>query len=170
MHSAGVNFNFMTYRETSDFGSNNFSILFTNLTWFPRYNLTASENSSISVGLPLGAGVGIANDFYGGASLYYGFDFPLVIDYNIGFKSSPDNENKPGVYFGTGFGYTLTNWTDGSSTQNLNSYGPLLRGGMRFGAATQNHPDWGMTIGLSYKLGLEERKSKTYGIIVLWDF
>jgi hypothetical protein len=169
MHSAGVNFNIMTYKESSGTYQNNYTILFTNLTWFPRYNLTESDNSSISIGAPLGAGVGIASGLYE-SSLYYGFDFPLVLDYNIGFKSSPDNENKPGVYFGTGFGYTLTNWTDGSSTDNLNSYGPLLRGGMRFGAATENHPEWGMTIGLSFKLGLEERKSKTYGIMVLWDF
>ncbi len=159
----------MTYKEPSGTSENNYAALFTNFTWFSRYNLAETDNTSLSIGAPLGAGIGIANGSYS-PSVYFGFDIPLVLDYNIGFKSSHENENKPGFYFGTGFGYTITNWTDGSSMESLSTYGPLLRGGIRIGGGTENHPERGTAIALSFKWGLEEQKSKTYGIGVFWDF
>ena len=169
MHSAGLTWNLLNLTTSNTANSNQTTALFTNFTWFPRYILVSGDYNSLTVGMPLGAGIGIASSYYG-ASLYYGFDFPLVLDYNFGMKSTPGNFDKPGGYFGAGFGYTLTNWTDGGSSDHQNSYGPIFRGGIRFGAGERKHPDWGITIGLSYKLGLESAKNKTYGITVLWDF
>lgn len=170
MHSAGLNFILMNLKTTNATNSNQTTAFFTNLVWFPRYIIAGGDHQSLTVGLPIGAGIGIASSLYNDASLYYGFDFPLVLDYNFGMKSTPENADKPGAYLGAGFGYTITNWTDGSSTENQNSYGPIFRGGIRFGAGERKHPDWGLTIGLSYKIGLETAKNKTYGLAVLWDF
>lgn len=145
------------------------TVAFTNFTYFPRYTLTESENSSVSIGIPIGGGIGIADGSGGGdASLYYGFDFPLVIDFNKGRKSTYENEERFGWYFGAGFGYMLTSWTDGYSSQKLNSYGPIARAGIRFGAGA-NNPDKATTLGLYFKPGLEKHKFKTFGIAVLTE-
>jgi hypothetical protein len=167
MHSAGVNFSIMNAKINNNTGKYSLTTAFTNLTYFPRLNLMEAENSSVSIGAPVGAGIGISQT--GDASLYWGFDLPAVIDYNIGKKSSAENEQGFGGYFGGGFGYTFTNWSDGSSTNKINSYGPILRGGVRFGTF-DNSPNVGICIGLSYKIGLETEKFRTYGIQVLADF
>ncbi len=170
MHSGGVNFLIMNAKINNFTGKYSLTMAFTNLTYFPRFNLLETEGSSISVGVPVGAGMGVSSGTgMGDASIYWGLDLPAVIDYNIGKKSTLDNEQNFGGYFGGGFGYTLTNWSDGSSTEKINSYGPILRGGVRFGKF-DNNPDVSICIGLTYKIGLETEKFKTYGIQVLADF
>ena len=172
MHGAGVNFFFMANKTAVSPGIyNNNLLFFTNLTYFPKFTLTESENSSVSVGIPLGAGIGLVRDGGGDyGSVYYGFDFPLVIDYNMGCKATAEMDEGFGWYIGAGFGYTLTNWTDGSSTEKSNSYGPLLRSGVRFGLNDDRHPERALTIALFFKPGLEKAKFKTYGIGVITEF
>jgi hypothetical protein len=167
MHSAGATISIMNANINNASGKYSLTTSFTNLTYFPRLNLMEAENSSISIGAPVGAGIGISRT--GDGSIYWGFDLPAVVDYNIGWKSTADNEQNFGGYFGGGFGYMLTNWSDGSSTEKMNSYGPIVRGGVRIGGFA-NSPNIGLCIGLSYKIGLEAQKFKTYGIQVLADF
>lgn len=170
MHSAGVNFLIMNAKIDNFSGKYSLTTAFTNLTYFPRYNILETDGSSISIGAPVGAGIGISSGTGSGdASIYWGVDLPAVIDYNIGKKSTLDNDQNFGGYFGGGFGYTLTNWSDGSSTEKINSYGPIIRGGLRFGKFDDDS-DVSICIGLSYKIGLETEKFKTYGIQVLMDF
>jgi hypothetical protein len=107
--------------------------------------------------------------FGGETTIYYGVDPPIPMDFNIGRKSTNDNEERVGWYFGAGFSYTLTNWTDGSSTEKLNSYGPLFRGDIRLGVG-RNNPNKVFSIGLSFKPGLEKTKFKAIGIAVLNEF
>ena len=145
---------------------NNITVMTTNATYMPRLVFGGNERSSFSLGAPVSAGIGLAQDFFGGTSLYYGGDIPVVFDYNHGRKSSRENEDRFGWYVGTGFSYTLTYFSD--SDENLNSYGPLIRAGIRFGAGSKN-PDRATTIGFSFKPGLEKTKYKTFGIAVLTE-
>jgi hypothetical protein len=170
MHSAGVTISVLTGKVNTPSEKYTAAVSFANFTYFPKFTLTESESSSFTIGVPLGAGIGVSNSTGGGdAGLYYGFDFPLVADYNRGRKSTNDNEDSFGWFVGTGFSYTLTYFTDGSSTDKLNSYGPLLRAGIRFGAGS-NHPDRATTVGFSFKPGLESTKFKTFAAHVLYDF
>ncbi len=170
MHGFGATISLMTANISTPSVKYTATVAFTNLTYFPRYTLTESDRTSVSIGAPVGAGVGFSTGGGSGdASVYYGFDIPVVIDYNIGRKSTMENEESFGWYVGTGFGYQYTNWTDGYSNEKLNSYGPLLRAGIRFGGGF-NHPDRATTVGLSFKPGLEKSKFKTFGIAVLTEF
>lgn len=149
---------------------NKFSLYQTNFTYFPRYNFVANENSSISIGAPVGAGIGIVNSSSGDPGIGFSFDLPAVLDYNIGCKSTPENETYFGGYLGAGFGYSQ-NTVSGTSYSNIKatSYGPLFRAGVRIGSAKENWRGHAITIGFYYKKGLEAAKYNTVGCNVLVD-
>ncbi len=112
---------------------------FLGLTLFPRYNFKVKENASLSIGIPFCFGLGESE--FSSTKKPIAFDLPLVIDYNFGKGSTPDNDSKRGGYLGAGFNYTFAKisassyttppW-DESDFSYLNSYGPLLHGGIRF--------------------------------------
>lgn len=168
MHSVGANISVMSGTVKTESSSSSESIMLTHVSYFPRILITEGENNSLSFGLPVGAGVGLATDTYNsGSGVFWSFDVPAVIDYNIGVKSTPENDSRFGGYFGAGFGYTFVNWTyDGKSTSNANSYGPLVRAGMRFGFPSF---DQAVSVGMYYKIGMETSKFKTIGFNVLVD-
>jgi len=168
MHGLGATVNIMTAKIDNPSEKYTATVSFTNFTYMPRLIFGEKESSSFSLGFPISAGVGFGSDVFGDTHVYYGGELPLVFDFNKGRKSSPDNEDSFGWYIGTGFSYTLTNWTTGSSTDKLNSYGPLVRFGVRFGGGS-NRPERATTVGLSFKPGLEKTKFKTIGIAVLME-
>lgn len=172
MHSVGGTISVLSGTVTTPGETSSFSMMQTNITYFPRYNFIENENSSVSVGAPIGAGIGIASNMYGDdAGVSFAFDLPLVVDYNLGFKSTSEISNYFGGYFGVGFGYYHVSIT-GSQYSNFDgsTYGPLVRGGVRIGSANESWGDHGLTIGLFYKKGLEETKFNTFGFNVLYDF
>lgn len=101
------------------------------------------------------------------AEIYFGYDLSVVTDYNFGTKSSPDNEDNFGGYFGAGFGNMHTNYNTGGGANNVNSYGPLVRGGLRFTFANDNNRT--LSVGAYYKKGMEKDKFNTVGFNVLYD-
>jgi hypothetical protein len=170
MHSAGATIAVMSADYETPYYSEKFIVTKSGLTYFPRFNFIEGENSSVSVGVPLTAGLSIArNTLDEETGVSWNLDFPVVLDFNIGAKSTPDNAGTFGGYVGGGFGYSLTSIKFGSESTNANTYGPLFRGGVRFGFNRQDM-DLGLTIGLFYKIGLEEEKFKTFGFNVLVDF
>lgn len=172
MHSAGSTISVMTAKlPNSYYSTDRLIIVHTDVTYFPRLSFLESDNSSFSVGAPLSLGFGIANnlyDDYAERSIFFGFDAPLVLDYNIGCKSSPENESMFGGYIGTGFGYSYTNFNAGDGYKyDTRSYGPLFRGGVRFGFGAGTN--LGLTLGFFFKPGLEKEKFKTYGMNLFFD-
>jgi hypothetical protein len=172
MHSTGATISVLSGTLKSPGESSSFTLLQTNFTYFPRYNFIENENSSFSVGSPLGIGVGIASNTYGDdAGIAFAFDVPIVLDYNLGFKSTSESSNYFGGYFGAGFGYYHVSVTASQySNFNGSTYGPLVRGGVRIGSANESWGDHGLTIGVFYKKGLEKDKLQTFGFNVLYDF
>ncbi|HLK29055.1 MAG TPA: hypothetical protein VKT28_10745 [Puia sp.] len=172
MHSFGLTLSVL--QGTLHEGGNNyesFALEQSNLTYFPRYNFVENENSSISIGAPIGVGIGIATNTYGNdAGVIFSYDLPVVIDYNIGCKSTMENDRTFGGYFGAGFGYNKVS-ISGSSYSNFNgsSYGPLFRAGMRFGSSNESWHGHAVTAGAFYKIGLEKDKLHTIGFNVLYD-
>ncbi|HVU56353.1 MAG TPA: hypothetical protein VHD83_14910 [Puia sp.] len=173
MHSLGGTVDVMWANLGPEGYQDKVTFVFRDFTYFPRYNVMENGNSSISIGVPLGLGFGSVSNFSdGSSSLYFGVDAPLVADYNFGWKSTADNDSRVGGYLGGGFGYRYTSFSYndpyyGSSGFHANSYGPLVRGGVRFSLGAS---DMGLTLGLFYKAGLEREKYKTIGINVLMDF
>ncbi|HXS57722.1 MAG TPA: hypothetical protein VN726_16425 [Hanamia sp.] len=172
MNSAGLSLSVLQGTLHQGTGYETFAIEQNNLTWFPRYNFIESENSSVSIGAPVGAGIGLVTNTIGGdAGILFSYDVPVVIDYNIGCKSTVDNDRTFGGYFGAGFGYNKV-IISGSSYSDFNgaSYGPLIRAGFRFGSANENWNGHAITAGVYYKMGLERDKLHTIGFNVLIDF
>lgn len=171
MHSFGgtVSALFGTVRDESS--SSSFSLSQTNFCYFPRYNFIENDNSSFSVGAPFGIGVGISRNTYGDdAGVAFAYDLPIVLDYNIGCKSTSTNEGNFGGYLGVGFGYYKVS-ISGSQYSDFTgaTYGPLFRAGMRFGSPSDSWRGHGLTVGMFYKKGLEKDKLTTLGFNVLYD-
>ncbi|MGH2643819.1 MAG: hypothetical protein ACRDE2_07725 [Chitinophagaceae bacterium] len=142
-----------------------------NLTYFPRYNFIERDNSSVSVGLPVGFGLGLVIENYGNpGSIAGGFDVPVVLDYNIGYKSTMDNDSRFGGYFGVGFGY-LKDFLDKNDNLGFTGaiYGPMIRGGFRFGGSGNNWDGHGLTAGIFYKEGIESMKMHTLGFNMMYN-
>jgi hypothetical protein len=171
MHAFGTTISVLYGKITTPYSSSSFSLAQTNLTYFPRYNFVENENSSISIGFPVGIGIGIASNTYGNdAGISFAYDLPATIDYNIGFKSTSENEKKFGAYFGAGFGYYKVS-ISGSQYSDFKgaTYGPLFRGGVRIGSSNESWNGHALTIGMFYKKGLEKDKLATIGFNVLYD-
>jgi hypothetical protein len=172
MHSVGATISVLSGTLTSPEETSSFSMMQTNFTYFPRYNFIKNDNSSFSIGAPVGVGIGIASNTYGDdAGVAFAFDVPVVVDYNLGFKATSESSNYFGGYFGAGFGYYHVSIT-GSQYSNFDgsTYGPMVRGGVRIGSANESWGDHGLTIGVFYKKGLEKDKLHTFGFNVLYDF
>lgn len=169
MHSVGATISILSGR-TDDINHNPISLMQTNLSYFPRYNFVEYDNASVSVGMPLGLGIGIAQNMYSDYGIAFAYDIPAVLDYNIGYKSTPDNDSRVGGYLGAGFGYygiTISKST--YSDYSGRSYGPMARAGFRFSTPKDRENGHGITIGLFYKKGLEKEKFNTYGCHVYLD-
>jgi len=144
-------------------------------TYFPRYNVFEGMKTSLSVGSPLSLGIALADvDNGSDFGVAFGYDLPLVLDYNFGFKAT-DNESegkKLGGYVGTGFSYSkimISKTTNSNFTGT--SYGPLFRAGIRFG--NKKDESWGnkaVEINFYYKPGLEKEKYTSFGSAVLMNF
>ena len=170
MHSIGATISILDGKST-DGNNNSVSLMQTNVSYFPRYNFIEYDNASVSVGLPLGIGVGIANNMYSDYGIAFAYDIPAVLDYNFGYKSTPDNDSRVGGYLGAGFGYygvTISRST--YSDYSARTYGPMARVGFRFTTPKDRENGHGITIGLFYKKGLEKEKFNTYGCNVYFDF
>jgi hypothetical protein len=172
MHSFGLTISVLqgTLQEGAG-SSESFAVEQNNLTYFPRFNFVENENSSISVGAPIGIGIGITTNTYGNdAGVLFSYDLPLVIDYNIGCKSTMENDKNFGGYFGVGFGYNKVTISESSySDFNGSSYGPLFRAGFRFGSSREGWNGHGLTAGAYYKIGIDKNKLTTIGFNVLYD-
>jgi hypothetical protein len=172
MHSFGLTLSVLQGTlNYSNGGYESFALTQSNFTYFPRYNFIENENSSFSVGAPIGIGIGITTNTYGGdAGVIFSYDLPLVIDYNIGCKSTMENDRNFGGYFGVGFGYNKVNISESSySDYDGSSYGPLFRAGFRFGSSKESWGGHGLSAGAYYKIGLGQNNLHTIGFNILYD-
>lgn len=172
-HSFGENISVMfgTIHE-DQYYRQDLTLIQSNLSYFPRVTFLETEKTSLSIGVPLGIGFGMYSQLdenYGDDGIYFSFDVPLVLDYNIGCNSSRENDDNFGGFFGVGFGYQKVSI---SQTEYANydggSYGPMVRGGIRFRGSSR----WrtrSITISSFYKIGLEKEKLNTVGLSAYFD-
>ncbi len=172
MHSLGTTSSVIFGRINTPSTSYSFSLRQANVSYFPRYSLTESDNSSITIGAPVGIGVGlITNTYSSEVKPYFSFELPVVIDYNIGLKSTPDNDRRSGFYVGAGFSYyNISLGSNVATGFDGKTYGPLGRLGMRFDITGNGSSKKAVAVGLFYKAGLETTKLSTIGINLFVDF
>lgn len=146
------------------------TILGYGIFYHPRFNVSESDNSAISVGFPLTLGLSGSVNSQTGGSLSITADLPLTIDYNFGGGASSSSESDGfGGFIGAGFGYTYTNQSysyemaGGIDYEELkgSSYGPLAQAGIRAPIGEKSY-----FLRVFYKMGLETQKFKTFGLSV----
>jgi hypothetical protein len=93
------------------------------ITYSPRVNVVESDNSSVSLGLPLSLGIGYSSRSDGTASASAVINIPFIVNYNIGCGSTRQSEDRIGFFAGGGFGYHVAayasddNNSDGETTK-----------------------------------------------------
>ena len=171
MQGAGLTTSVLYGKNQPGASSSNFWLPYSTVTYYPRYNVIEKANSSISIGLPVGVGVGYVYEVYGGKSgISFAYEFAAALDYNIGCKSTRANPKHVGGYLGTGFNYFHIGGSRNSYLEFRGAtYGPIVRGGFRFLRSKGRMAGNALNIGLFYKKGIEVRKVTTFGLNVLWD-
>jgi hypothetical protein len=171
MHSAGSTASILFGDIKDQYYSYSFSLTQTNLTYFPRYNFVEGSNTSVSIGAPVSVGVGIYSSYNNDdVGISFAYDLPAVVDFNFGAKSTANNIKKYGGYVGAGFGYYKVSISQ-TSYSNFNgaTYGPIFRGGARFGFSAKGLGAHAISLGLFYKKGIDKNKLNTVGLSLMFD-
>ncbi len=166
MHGVGVN----TFVQSAS----GFSTQVTGgIIYSPRISFMETDNTSLSVGIPLSIGVSASynTSYDGSSSASVMFDAPLIVNFNYGAGSSKETENRFGFFAGGGFGYHSSEYSssDGYDDygEKMSGFGPVGNAGIRIGVGSGSH---NIEIRLSYMKTLDTSKSNVFGIGGLFNF
>jgi hypothetical protein len=68
-----------------------------------------------------------------GGTVHLFTELPLLVHYNFGLGSTDQNDKRAGFYFGGGFNYVMTGFTDTAGYSKKTSFfGGVIDGGIRF--------------------------------------
>ncbi|MBM3415882.1 MAG: hypothetical protein FJY20_05435 [Bacteroidetes bacterium] len=96
MYGLGSNISLLTADINTPSEQYDFVMAVTHFSYTPRFILTNGDNSSLTVGFPMGAGVGFLTSAGNATGIAWGADAPVAFDYNMGNMSTPENEKKFG--------------------------------------------------------------------------
>lgn len=144
------------------------------IMWSPRVTFMETDNSSLSVGMPMSFGISGSYNSQNvdNNSLAFMFDLPLLFNYNYGAGSTKEAEDKFGFFGGAGFGYhsnqyTATDYFGYANTAKMAGFGPVGNVGVRLGVGQGSH---NLELRFSYMKTLDVSKSNVMGIGFLFNF
>ncbi|SHN23642.1 PorT family protein [Chitinophaga sp. CF418] len=177
IHGAGVGIFVEDAKMTDAKGS------FT-LTYSPRLSFAETENTSLSIGIPLNIGfsgsynaVYTSNDYYEENTLGYMINVPLMFNFNIGAGSAQGCKDRMGFFIGAGYAYHIGSvdeilhdeygyeYTD-SKTES--STGLAANIGLRIGVGYKKKRN--IEIRTSYMRGMTSYKPHVFGVNCLFNF
>lgn len=170
MQAFGVKMSVLAGTVSDEGSGSDVAIQVNELSYFPRYNFLEGDDASLSIGFPLGAGIGIArNSDFSDVGILLAYDLPVALDFNFGNKSTLDNGRGFGGYAGIGYGYSKVQ-ISGSSYSDFRGavYGPLVRAGVRFGSASPAWNGHSLDIGLYLKKGMGSDNLYVGGFNILY--
>ena len=128
-------------------------------TYSVRYIFKEKEDSYLSIGIPMTLAFSRLDDS-SSVDLKLGImtDVPLIFNYNFQPKLSvkgadrhkyfEKGQSKVGYFVGGGFGYHSNHYTaannDGTITQQINGFGPVVNAGVRFSVVRRRVHTWEM--------------------------
>jgi hypothetical protein len=167
MQGVGIN---VVLQSSSGFSANPVGAIM----YAPRVNFMETDNTSLSVGLPMSFGISGSynSQNVGGNSLGFTFDAPLMFNYNYGAGSTKEVEDKFGFFAGAGFGYhthqyTATDDLGYDYTAKMSGFGPVGNVGARLGVGHGSH---NLELRFSYMKTLDVSSSNIMGIGFLFNF
>jgi len=147
------------------------------VNYSPRFTVLESESLSVSVGIPLGAGISFStyiDTYYSSSDVSFGLvlNTALIVNLNMGRGSTKENRDKLGYFVGAGFGYyhaDFKTYNDFGETipETTNAYGPAANAGLRFGIGKTHQS---VEVILSYMKGLNESKPDVFGLGCAFNF
>lgn len=157
MHGAGVTIFAASSPETK-------TTVGYGLTYSPRFNFLETEALSVSVGVPLSAGISFSTSIY--STSYYDdnddvsvgvvLNAPLIVNLNMGRGSTKENTQKFGYFVGAGAAYYHGDFIDSyDDTYSINAFGPAANAGFRLGVGRKHR---NIEIRFSYMKGINDNK------------
>jgi hypothetical protein len=144
------------------------------IIYSPRVNFMETDNTSLSVGIPMSFGISGSYNSQNvdNSSIGIMFDAPLMFNYNYGAGSTKEAEDKFGFYGGVGFGYHMNQYTASDEseydfTAKMSGFGPVGNIGARLGVGHGSH---NLDLRFSYMKTLDLSKSTVIGIGLLFNF
>jgi len=177
MHGAGVGIFVLKSQNT------NATAAFS-LSYSPRFNFMETDALSLSVGVPINAG--ISGSYYSEYNSYYGgyeentlkafINAPAILNLNVGAGSTKDNESRFGFFIGAGYGlhYGDAGKTviddygyETTASKYGSSFGPAGNAGVRIAVGSHQK---NIEIRLSYMKIPDDSKLDIYGVNTYFNF
>lgn len=152
-------------------------------TYSPRLNFLEHQNTSLSVGIPLGVAIGgsyeghFGNNYsYQSGSLRFVFNAPVLLNFNYGKGATRNADKRFGFFAGAGYGFHYSNQNDFYHDDDINNVrflsedqttGPVANAGMRIGVGRRTH---NIEIKFSYMKGVGNYRPDIYGFGTLFNF
>ncbi len=145
------------------------------VNYSPRVTFLETESLSVSVGIPLGAGISIStylDPYYSDVSYGVVLNSALIVNLNMGRGSTKENRDKLGYFVGAGFGYyhaDFKTYNDFGETipETTNAYGPAANAGLRFGIGKTHQS---VEVIISYMKGINTSKPSVFGLGCAFNF
>ena len=113
-NSAGLTFEYI-YGTVGGAAPKSYNLILTPyyITYSPRFNMLETGSTSLSIGAPVGIYIGgysgtVNYSQFGFSSTIndsgwlFGYELPVVLDFNLGKGATHDNDNRIGAYIETG--------------------------------------------------------------------
>ena len=160
----------------------------TTLTYSVRVSFAETENTSISVGIPLSVGINGVDEYnydsytgeYSYNSLGYMVNAPVMVNFNIGAGSAKGCQSRMGFFIGAGFGfhsgsvqrkvppyyYDYVEYEDPYTSTG--TVGPAANMGLRIGVGARKKHN--IEINTFYMKGMTSHKPHIGGLSCLFNF
>jgi hypothetical protein len=154
-------------------------------TYSPRLNFLETDNSSVSVGIPLS--VGFSGSYNATYDSYYGYaeenslgfmlNVPLMMNFNFGAGSVKGNKSRMGFFAGAGYGYHIGTVDYDMHDEYGNTYttsetesttGIAANVGLRIGLGYRKRHN--LEIRTSYMKGISNHKPNIFGVNCVFNF
>lgn len=153
-------------------------------TYSPRLSFAETENTSVSIGIPLNVGFsGSYNAAYSNGYYYedntlgYMINVPLMFNFNIGAGSALGCKDRMGFFIGAGYAYHVgsvfetlydVNGYEYTDSHTRSSTGPAANIGLRIGVGYKKKRN--IEIRTSYMRGVTSYKPHVFGANCLFNF
>ncbi len=144
-------------------------------TYSPKVSFMETDNTSLSVGIPLSAGLSGSYSYstYGGETGNIGLmvDAPLILNFNVGAGSGKETASRFGFFTGGGFGYhassnQATDLYGNNYSYKVAGFGPVGNLGFRIAVGRRSK---NIEIRFSYMKTLDISKSNLYGLGAIFN-
>lgn len=158
--------------------------VFSTVHYTPRFHFMESDNTSLSVGLPISIGVAgsysYVSDYYDEyieSDIRFMINAPLMVDFNWGAGATRETGKRFGLFAGIGAGFHYGDFVEEyydsnnmywyNDTRSVTSFGPAANLGMRFAVGRRQK---NVEVRFAYHGGLTSPRAHVFGLGAHFNF